>query len=174
MSQESEIKVSNKVQNSDILKSLESLVDETLQIYEFNSEEENVIGEMCETIALMLTQFRTSVTIAPSLLGSNNNVKRAVLGQDGRVMITYRDDEVEHKQLTDFRASLLMDIFNDIFPKLKDAAADYRKTIEGRLSIYRTANKKMKKIEHVMKEEQKASMEDIIEEGLQPSPARLK
>jgi len=172
MAQESEIKVPKQFQNSDMLKSLESLVDETLQIYEFNSEEENTIGEICDTVGMMLTQLRTSITISPGLLGPNNNVKRALLGQDGQIMVTYRDEEVEYKKLTDYRSSMLMDILNDVFPKLKDAAADYKKTLEERLSVYRTANKKMKKIEQVMKEEQKANLEDIMEEGIQHKQAR--
>ncbi len=38
MSDESETKVSNKFQSSDILKSLNGLVDQALQICEFNSD----------------------------------------------------------------------------------------------------------------------------------------
>ncbi len=166
MSEESETKVSNKFQSSDMLKSLDHLVDETMQILEFNSEEENVIGEICETIGMMLTQLKSTVKISPALLGPSNVVKRAVLGQDGRITITYSDDEVLYRKLTDFRPSMLMLILNDLFPRLKDTMADYRKTIEERLTVYRTARKKLKKIETVLKQEQKASMEDSMEEEL--------
>src|SRR3989337_81009 len=106
MPEESEIKVSNKFQPSDMLKSLDSLVDETPQICEFNSEEDTTIKDICETIGMMLTQMRTSVKITPSLLGPSTNVKRAVLGQDGQIMLTYSDDQVEYKKLTDYHSSI--------------------------------------------------------------------
>ena len=62
--QSSEPKVSN-VQSSDMLKSLDGLVDEALQICEFNNEEENTIEEISETVAMMLMQLKTSVKINP-------------------------------------------------------------------------------------------------------------
>ena len=169
MPEEGETKVSNIFQYSDILKPLDGLVDQALQICEFNSEEENTIREICETVGMMLTQLKTSVKISPSLLGPANSVKRAVLERDGRIMITYNDDQVDYKRLTDFRPSILMEILNDVFLKLKDATTDYRKKVEERLSVYRTANKKLKKIDAVMKEEQKVRIEDITEENLQPN-----
>ncbi len=172
--QESETKVPNKLQNPEMLNSLESLVDETLKIYEFINEEENTVGEVCDTIGMMLTALKTSVAISPALVGPTNSVKRAVLGQDGQIMIAYLDGEVQYKKLAELRSSTLMDILNDIFPKLRDAAVAYKKVLEERLSVYRTASKKMKKMEQVLKEEQKASMEDIMEESLQSNQSRLK
>ncbi|MFY3742175.1 MAG: hypothetical protein HMLIMOIP_002639 [Candidatus Nitrosomirales archaeon] len=167
MPEESEIKVSNKFQPSDMLKSLDSLVDETLQICEFNSEEDTAVKDICETIGMMLTQMKTSVKITPSLLGPSTNVKRAVLGQDGQIMLTYSDDQVEYKKLTDYHSSILGEILNDVFLKLKNATTEYRKTLEGRLSVYRSASKKLKKIDQVLKEEQKISTEDIMEATMQ-------
>ncbi len=174
MPEEGETKVSNKFQYSDILKSIDGLVDQALQICEFNSEEENNVREICETVGMMLTQLKTSVKISPSLLGPTNTVKRAVLERDSTIMITYSDDQVEYKKLTDFRSSILMEILNDVFLKLKDATTDYRKKVEDRLSVYRAANKKLKKIDHVMKEEQKVSVEDVTEENLQRNLAGLR
>ena len=170
MTQESEIKLPTKFQNSDMLKSLESLVDETLQIYEFNTEEEGTIEEICDTIGMMLAQLRTSISISPNLLGPNDIIRKAVLGQNGQLMVTYRDDEVEYKRLTDYRASMLMDILNDIFPKLKHAATDYKKTLEERLSLYRAANKKMKKIDRIFKETQKSSIDDVMQDDPNNKP----
>ncbi len=174
MSDESETKVSNKFQSSDMLKSIENLVDETLHIVEFNSEEGNAVREICETIELMLSQIKTSIKISPALLGPSNNVKRAILEQNGKIMITYRDDEVEYKNLTDFHPSMLMEILNDIFAKLKNATGDYRKIVEERVSVYRAANKKLKKIEDILKEDQKITEEDITESDMQPKVARLR
>lgn len=161
MTQESEIKVSSKFQNSEMLKSLEGLVDEALQVYEFNNEEENAIGEICDTIGMMLTQMKTSISISPDLLAPNNTAKRAILGQNGQIMLMYRDDEVEYKRLKDFRSGILVDILNDLFPKLKESAVEYRKNLEERLSLYRATSKKMKKIDKVFAEERKIGMEDI-------------
>jgi len=156
-----------------MLKSIESLVDETLQIYEFHSEEENAIREICETIVMILKQLKASVSVNTSLLASDNNVKRAVLGQDGHIMVVYSNKEVEYKKLTDYRPAILMDILNDIFPKLKDATIEYKKSIEERVSIYRTANKKMRKIDQVLKENHGSGMEDVIED-MQSDPVKLK
>lgn len=161
MEEGSETKVPDKSQYQDMLKSLDGLVDETLQILELNNEEGNIIGEVCETVRMMLTQLKTSVTVSPSLLGPEGDVKRAVLGHDGRITITHKDDEVEYKALTDFRSGKLMEILGDVFPKLKSATSDYRKTIEERLTVYRAASKKMKKIDQALKEEEKTTMDDL-------------
>ena len=169
MTQESEIKVPSKFQNSDMLKSLEGLLDETLQVYEFNNEEENAIGEICDTIGMMLIQMKTSISISPDLVAPNNTVKRAILNQNGQIMIMYRDDEVEYKKLTNFRSGILIDILNDLFPKLKEAAVEYRKHLEERLSLYRATSKKMKKIEKVFREERKIGMEDITKDDSKDS-----
>jgi hypothetical protein len=175
MTDESEIKVSNKFQYSDMIKSLDALIDETVQICEYNSEEDNAKEEICDTVQLMLKQLKTSVKISPSIIAGNNNVKHAVLDQDGKVMITYNDDEVEYKKLSDFRSALLMEILSDVFPKLKTSIAHYRKTIEERLTVYRSANKKMKKIDHVLKQGHKPETEKIEEEeGLEPDLAKLR
>lgn len=182
MREESETKVSNKAQSSepkvskaqssDMLKSLDSLVDEALQICEFNNEEENTVGEISETIAMMLMQLKTSVKITPSLLGPGDSIKRAVLGQDGQIVITYSDDQVAYKKLTDFHSSMIMEILNDVFTKLKNASSEYRKTLEDRLSVYRAANKKLKKVGQVMKDEQKVSAEEMMHEQLEPNLAK--
>lgn len=192
MPDESEIKVSNKghsseaklsksqipeprvskVQSSDMLKSLDGLVDEALQICEFNNEEENTIGEISETVAMMLMQLKTSVKITPSLLGPGDSIKRAVLGQDGQIVITYSDDQVAYKKLSDFHSSMIMEILNDVFLKLKNASTEYRKTLEDRLSVYRTANKKLKKVGQVLKDEEKVSTDDMMQESLEPNLAK--
>ena len=161
MEEASEAKVSNKSQQQEMLKSLHSLLDETLQVLELNNEEGNVMGEICETTKMMLSQLKTSITISPELLGLSDDVKRAILGHDGRITIMRTDKEVEYKQLTDFRPNKLMGILNDIFPKLKNATEDYRKIIEERLTVYRVANNKMKKIDSALKEEQKITMDDL-------------
>ena len=161
MEEASEAKVSNKSQQQEMLKSLDSLLDETLQVLELNNEEGNVMGEICETTKMMLSQLKTSITISPELLGLSDDVKRAILGHDGRITIMRTDKEVEYKQLTDFRPNKLMGILNDIFPKLKNATEDYRKIIEERLTVYRVANNKMKKIDSALKEEQKITMDDL-------------
>jgi len=161
MEEVSEEKISNKSQEQEMLKSLDGLLDETLQILEINNEENNTTGEICETVKMMLLQLRASITISPELLDSSGDVKRASLGYDGRITITHRNNEVEYKQLNDLRPSKLMEILNDVFPKLKNATSDYRKTIEERLTVYRTANNKMKKIHDVLKEEQKTTMDDL-------------
>ena len=161
MEEVSEAKVSNKSQQQEMLKSLDSLLDETLQVLELNNEEGNVMGEICETTKMMLSQLKTSITISPELLGLSDDVKRAILGHDGRITIMRTDKEVEYRQLTDFRPNKLMGILNDIFPKLKNATEDYRKIIEERLMVYRVANNKMKKIDPVLKEEQKVTMDDL-------------
>lgn len=161
MEEVSEAKVSNKSQQQEMLKSLDSLLDETLQVLELNNEEGNVMGEICETTRMMLSQLKTSITISPELLGLNDDVKRAILGHDGRITIMRTDKEVEYRQLTDFRPNKLMGILNDIFPKLNNATEDYRKIIEERLMVYRVANNKMKKIDLALKEEQKVTMDDL-------------
>ena len=161
MEEASEAKVSNKSQQQEMLKSLDSLLDETLQVLELNNEEGNVMGEICETTKMMLSQLKTSITISPELLGLSDDVKRAILGHDGRITIMRTDKEVEYKQLTDFRPNKLMGILNDIFPKLKNATEDYRKIIEERLTVYRVANNKMKKIDSALKEEQKITIDDL-------------
>ena len=161
MEEASEAKVSNKSQQQEMLKSLDSLLNETLQVLELNNEEGNVMGEICETTKMMLSQLKTSITISPELLGISDDVKRAILGHDGRITIMRTDKEVEYKQLTDFRPNKLMGILNDIFPKLKNATEDYRKIIEERLTVYRVANNKMKKIDSALKEEQKITMDDL-------------
>lgn len=161
MEEISEAKVSNKSQQQEMLKSLDSLLDETLQVLELNNEEGNVMGEICETTKMMLSQLKTTITISPELLGLSDDVKRAILGYDGRITIMRTDKEVEYRQLTDFRPNKLMGILNDIFPKLKNATEDYRKIIEERLMVYRVANNKMKKIDPALKEEQKVTMDDL-------------
>ena len=171
---QSEPKVENKPQSSDMLKSLDSLVEETLQICEFNSEEENTIGEISETISLMLSQLKTSVKISPTLFGPGDTVKRAVMGKDGQIMITYSDDQVAYKKLADFPSNMIVEILNDIFLKLRNASADYRKTLEERLTVYRSASKKLKKIDQVLKEEEKVSAEEMMREGLKPNLAGLR
>jgi hypothetical protein len=192
MPDESEIKVSNKghsseakaskvqssepkdsrVPSSDMLKSLDSLVDEALQICEFNNEEENTVGEISETIGMMLMQLKTYVKITPTLLGPGDSIKRAVLGQDGQIMITYNDDQVAYKKLTDFHSSMITEILNDVFMKLRNASTEYRKTLEDRLSIYRAAHKKLKKIDQVLKAEEKVSTDDAMQESLEPDLAK--
>ena len=161
-----------KVQSTDMLKSLDSLVDEALQICEFNNEEENTVVEISETIGMMLMQLKTYVKITPSLLGPGDSIKRAVLGQDGQIVITYSDDQVAYKKLADFHSSMIMEILNDVFLKLKNASTDYRKTLEERLSVYRAANKKLKKIDQVLKAEEKVSTDDAMQESLEPGLAK--
>ena len=160
---EQEVKPASKYQDGDILKSLDSLVDETLQVYEYNGQEDAALKEICDTVAMMLTQMKTAISISAVLVGPNNTVKRAILGQNGQVMIVYRDDEVEYRSLVDFRPSILIEIFNDIFPKLKEAAIEYRKHLEERLTLYRTTNKSFKKIEKVLEDSKQITMEDLTD-----------
>ncbi len=162
----------SKIHSGDMLKSLDGLVDEALQICEFNNEEENTVVEISETIGMMLMQLKTYVKITPTLLGPGDSIKRAVLGQDGQIMITYNDDQVAYKKLTDFHSSMIMEILNDVFMKLRNASTEYRKTLEDRLSVYRAANKKLKKIDQVLKAEEKVSTDDAMQESLEPGLAK--
>ena len=100
----------------EVLKSTDMLVDESVQIYELESEKGNVIDELYNTLKVITEFLGFSVDLPPKIFNEDDNSK-ITLTPSLDIVIKKPNGKVETKRLDEFSTKKIAEILkNSIMP----------------------------------------------------------
>ena len=130
---------------ADALKSLESLADEAVQIYELDQEKTNVIDDLYNSLKIITNFLGFSVDVHPALLNLAPDT-RVVLTPSLDILIIKPNYKCEQKRLDEFSLDEIANIIRYSVPTLTSMAKSDRTITNKRIAFLRNASKTLKQL----------------------------
>ena len=131
----------------EVIKTMETLIDEAVQVYELDKEKVNVIDELYNSLKVITSFLGFSVDLYPELLNLPPG-SRAVLTPSLDVVIIKPNFKSETKSLDQFSLEEVTNILRYGSPALISMAKADRMYKNRRISFLKSATAKLKKLSH--------------------------
>ena len=137
-----------KLSLEQILDYLKSVQDDIGQIVELSSEEETLVGEFFDSLLKLIESFSTTVPVSITALPSEmSGAVRASIDPSGKLLVLDPDGEMILKDLTlEENRDLLINVLEDVLPKLRQIFSTRRQKIEGRMKFLSSVTKEIQKM----------------------------
>jgi len=138
-----------------ILESLRKLRDDTIQVNELRDEEDRIVEALLEAFLEVMLSIPGGLPVNPELLhGEASDVDRLSVSSSGELLILYLDGEMDAVELSDpENRDLLVEVINDVFPKVRHQIVEMRGRLEKRIVYLSTVTEELRSMA--------ASMADI-------------
>ncbi len=138
-----------------ILESLRKLRDDTIQVNELRDEEDRIVEALLEAFLEVMSSIPGGLPVSPELLhGEASDVDRLSVSSSGELLILYQDGEMDAVELSDpENRDLLVEVINDVFPKVRHQIVEMRGRLEKRIVYLSTVTEELRSMA--------ASMADI-------------
>ncbi len=138
-----------------ILESLRKLRDDTIQVNELRSEEDRIVEALLEAFLEVMSSIPGGLPVNPELLpGETNDVERLSVSSSGELLILYLNGEMDAVELNEpENRDLLVEVINDVFPKVRNQIVEMRGRLEKRIVYLSTVTEELQSMA--------ASMTDI-------------
>ena len=132
---------------AEVIKTLETLIDEAVQVYELDKEKVNVIDELYNSLKVITSFLGFSVDLYPELLNLPPG-SRAVLTPSLDIVLIKPNFKSETKRLDQFSLEEVTNIIRYGTPALISMASADRTYKNRRISFLKSAAAKLKQVSH--------------------------
>jgi len=167
--EKSKAEIEQKLQ--DILKNIS---EETLQLSEFLMEENKLIGELCMSLRQILKKLNVSFNIPPHEIPIKKEVKKAILNEEGHLILVHEKGEVNSAFLAEYPPEVVMAVLWVVMPEMAKVVMLYRKKISTRVNFLGRVKKELKGIAQAIVEKksvaetEKEEVMDAVKESIKP------
>jgi hypothetical protein len=143
----------------EVLKSTDLLVDESVQIYELESEKGNVIDELYNSLKVITEFLGFSVELPSQILNEEESTK-ITLTPSLDIVIKKPNGKIEQKRLDEFSTKKIAEILkNSIMPIIKLCKEE--KIIQNKnITFLKSVTTKLEKIKKINSESSKSEIKD--------------
>lgn len=133
--------------NSSLFASIDSLVDQTLQIYELSSKESAIIQSIDASISLLLNTLKTSLPLSPETFHIEcPAIKSAVLNSNGEIIIMQATGNIITKKFAELEGGQVMDLVSEIVPKLSQGAEARKASATEEITVLKKVSKQFQRV----------------------------
>lgn len=125
---------------------LKEINEETLQLSEFLIEEEKMMNELCLSLKQILKKLNVSFSIPARDVPIGKNVKKAILNEEGHLILVYEKGEVYSAFLAEYPPETVMAVLWLVMPELAEVITLYRKQISTRVNFFGKLKKELKSV----------------------------
>lgn len=150
----------NQDNNLATLKQLETLIEESLQVYELENGILNSIDEMFHSLKTVTEFLSLSVNIEPKILNLPTDA-RIILTPSLSLIIIHPNGKEEQKRLDQYKSDLIVQIMKSTIPMLLDLIKKEKSDLMDHNTFFRSAARHLKQL-HNLKNEKK--LEPVVEE----------
>ena len=129
-----------------ILESLRNLRDDTIQVNELRDEEDRIVKALLEAFLEVMSSIPGGFPVNPELLpGEVSDVDRLSVSSSGELLILYLNGEMDAVELGDpENRDILVDVINDVFPKVRHQIVEMRGRLENRIVYLSTVTEELR------------------------------
>jgi len=114
-----------KEKTTAILSDIDSVIDETLQIYELTSKEGEIISSIGSSISILLTTLKLSLSLPQNIFQNDfPAIKSAVLNGNAEIIIMQANGNIVTKKFSELDSTQVVNIIKEIIPKLSKSAEE--------------------------------------------------
>jgi DNA-directed RNA polymerase subunit RPC12/RpoP len=129
-----------------ILESLRKLRDDTIQVNELRDEEDRIVDALLEAFLEVMSSIPGGLPVNPELLpGEASDVDRLSVSSSGELLMLYLNGEMDAVELSDpENRDLLVDVINDVFPKVRHQIVEMKGRLEKRIVYLSTVTEELR------------------------------
>ena len=137
-----------------ILESLRRIRDDTMQVNELRDEEDRIVEALLEGFLEVMSSIPEGLPVNPELLlGGGGDVDRVSVNSGGELLILYLNGEMNAVDLIDpENRDLLVDVINDVFPKVCLQIVEMKGRLEKRIVYLSTVTEELRSMASSMAE----------------------
>jgi hypothetical protein len=146
-----------KEKTASLLADIDSVVDQTLQIYELTSKEAEIIGSIGSSISILLTTLKLSLSLPPTIFQNDfPAIKSAVLNGNAEIIIMQANGNIVTKKFSELESTQVVNVIKEIIPKLNQSAEERKNEVTEKISMLKRVAKQFQRIKSMpgSKEEQ--------------------
>ena len=142
--------VTNEASNSEhpILQYMESLIQESLQIYELENQRINTLDELINSLKIITKFLGLSIEIPQNIVHLDENTNIRLLPNLNIIVVT-PDSKTEEKTLDIFSTDIIINILDYTTPKIVELVRQDKLKLLNSINFLRSANQELKKIENI-------------------------
>jgi hypothetical protein len=151
---ESKVEMEQKLQEL-----LKTINEESLQLGKFLIDEGQLVNEVCTSLALVLKKLGVSFRIPPQDIPSRRKVEKAILNEEGKLTLTYENDEKNTAFLAEYSPEIVMAVLWIVIPELARAITVYRKKLGTRANFFERVKRELKTVTKAIVESDEGKQE---------------
>ena len=147
--------------SASLVADIDSLIDQTLQIYELTSKEDEIIESIGSSVSILLTTLKVSLSLSQSIFQNDfPAIKSAILNNKAEIIIMQASGNIVTKKFSELDSSQVMNIMSEIVPKLGESAEAKKVEVTEKIDVLRKIAKQFQRIKVEMKPEHAAKEEE--------------
>ncbi len=136
-----------KEKSASLLADIDSLIDQTLQIYELTSKEGEIIGSIGSSVSILLTTLKLSLSL-PQTIFQNDfpAIKSAVLNGNAEIIIMQANGNIVTKKFNELDSSQVVNVIKEIVPKLSQSAESKKTDVTEKIVLLKKVAKQFQRV----------------------------
>lgn len=156
----------------EVLKSTDLLVDESVQIYELESEKGNVIDELYNSLKVITEFLGFSVELSPKVFNEADDTK-ITLTPSLDIVIKKSNGKVEQKRLDEFSTKKIAEILKNSIMPIIDLCKNEKIIQNKNITFLKSITTKLGKIQKINSEKNGLELTDKIINKESPDNMKL-
>jgi hypothetical protein len=136
-----------KEKSASLLVNIDSVIDQTLQIYELTSKEGEIITSIGSSISVLLTTLKLSLSLPQNIFQNDfPAIKSAVLNGNAEIIIMQANGNIVTKKFGELDSSQVVNVIKEIIPKLSQSAEAKKADVTEKLVLLKKVAKQFQRI----------------------------
>lgn len=150
-----------KEKSSSLLANIDSVIDQTLQIYELTSKEGEIIASIGSSISILLTTLKLSLALPQNIFQNDfPGVKSAVLNGNAEIIIMQASGNIVTKKFSDLDSSQAVSVIKEIIPKLSQSAEAKKADVTEKIVLMKKVAKQFQRVKDLPSQDKKKEEEE--------------
>jgi len=147
-----------KTKSAAILADIDSVIDQTLQIFELNSKEGEIIESIGSSISILLTTLKLSLSLSQNIFQNDfPAVKSAVLNGNAEIILMLANGNIITKKFGELDSTQVVNVIKEAIPKLSQSAEARKVDLTEKIVLLKKVAKQFQRV--------KAMNGSMVEEG---------
>ena len=139
-----------KEKTTSLLADIDSIVDQTMQIYELTSKEGDIIESIGTSMSILLNTLKTSMSL-PQTIFQNDfpAIKSAVLNANAEIIIMQANGNIVTKKFSELDSTQVVNIIKETIPKLSQSAESRKTEVTENITMLKKVAKQFQRVKVV-------------------------
>lgn len=130
------------------LQYMDSLIQESLQIYELENQRINTLDELINSLKIITKFLGFSLELPPNLLYLDDKTNVRLL-PNLNLIIVNENSKTEEKNIDSFSTDVIINILDYIIPRIVELVRSEKLKLLNSINFLRAGNEQLKKIENI-------------------------
>jgi hypothetical protein len=136
-----------KEKTAALLADIDSVIDQTLQIYELTSKEGEIIESIGSSISILLSTLKVSLSLSQNIFQNDfPAIKSAILNTNAEIIIMQANGNIVTKKFGELDSTQVVNVIKEIIPKLNQSAEAKKVDVTEKITTLKKVSKQFQRV----------------------------